>query len=239
MAHMHPHNSLNARAPARPGCWRCSAWARALRWAARGWPASLLALNAPEDRRGWYAMIPQLGAPLGLIVASLLFAFFTAFAAGGRFPGMGLALSFLRGLRNQRGGAVRAAAHRGDARIPDAVRNARPSARTRACHAAHRMEDHPDRRAGPAGQLRALFHMVTVFPLSWVFLFTREGADALPGDRGRRRRGWAWPPSSPRASWRIASVAAACSAIPGPRRSRCSAASRHNCSIVQGRSPSC
>ena len=37
--------------------------------------ASLLALNAPENRRGWYAMIPQLGAPLGLIVASLLFMF--------------------------------------------------------------------------------------------------------------------------------------------------------------------
>ena len=38
--------------------------------------ASLLALNAPDQRRGWYAMIPQLGAPLGLIVASALFAFF-------------------------------------------------------------------------------------------------------------------------------------------------------------------
>src|SRR3546814_9098836 len=37
--------------------------------------ASLLALNAPEGKRGWYAMIPQLGAPLGLIVASLLFMF--------------------------------------------------------------------------------------------------------------------------------------------------------------------
>ncbi|GLS45774.1 MFS transporter [Methylobacterium brachythecii] len=38
--------------------------------------ASLLALNAPPDRRGWYAMIPQLGAPLGFIVAGLLFSFF-------------------------------------------------------------------------------------------------------------------------------------------------------------------
>ena len=38
--------------------------------------ASLLALNAPKEKRGWYAMIPQLGAPLGLIVASALFAFF-------------------------------------------------------------------------------------------------------------------------------------------------------------------
>ena len=37
---------------------------------------SLLNLNAPPDRRGWYAMIPQLGAPLGLLVASGLFVFF-------------------------------------------------------------------------------------------------------------------------------------------------------------------
>ncbi len=38
--------------------------------------ASLLALNAPANRRGWYAMIPQLGAPLGFILASSLFTFF-------------------------------------------------------------------------------------------------------------------------------------------------------------------
>ena len=33
-------------------------------------------MNAPAHHRGWYAMIPQLGAPLGLIVASALFAYF-------------------------------------------------------------------------------------------------------------------------------------------------------------------
>jgi len=37
---------------------------------------SLLALNAPEGRRGWYSMIPQLGAPLGLLIASALFTYF-------------------------------------------------------------------------------------------------------------------------------------------------------------------
>ena len=31
---------------------------------------SLLALNAPPHRRGWYAMLGQLGAPLGFFVAS-------------------------------------------------------------------------------------------------------------------------------------------------------------------------
>ena len=35
---------------------------------------SLLALNAPENKRGWYAMLGQLGAPVGFIVAAALFA---------------------------------------------------------------------------------------------------------------------------------------------------------------------
>lgn len=36
---------------------------------------SLLSLNAPPKRRGWFAMIPQLGAPIGLFVATAVFAF--------------------------------------------------------------------------------------------------------------------------------------------------------------------
>ncbi|SOY68241.1 MFS transporter [Cupriavidus taiwanensis] len=36
---------------------------------------SLLALNAPAQRRGWYAMLGQLGAPTGFIVAGSLFLF--------------------------------------------------------------------------------------------------------------------------------------------------------------------
>src|SRR5579862_1845399 len=36
---------------------------------------SLLALNAPPERRGWYAMMGQIGAPVGFTVASGLFAF--------------------------------------------------------------------------------------------------------------------------------------------------------------------
>lgn len=37
--------------------------------------ASLSALNAPKEERGWYAMVPQLGAPIGFAIASSLFAF--------------------------------------------------------------------------------------------------------------------------------------------------------------------
>lgn len=34
---------------------------------------SLLALNAPPNRRGWYSMMGQLGAPVGFMIASALF----------------------------------------------------------------------------------------------------------------------------------------------------------------------
>eukprot|EP01030_Chromulinospumella_sphaerica_P021011 gene21011-20939_t len=34
---------------------------------------SLLALNAPEEKRGWYAMLGQLGAPVGFFIAAGLF----------------------------------------------------------------------------------------------------------------------------------------------------------------------
>ena len=40
--------------------------------------SSLLALNAPEDKRGWYAMLGQLGAPLGFIIAAALFSYLLA-----------------------------------------------------------------------------------------------------------------------------------------------------------------
>src|SRR6266568_4506020 len=36
---------------------------------------SLLALSAPPNRRGWYAMLGQLGAPVGFVLASALFSF--------------------------------------------------------------------------------------------------------------------------------------------------------------------
>jgi len=36
---------------------------------------SLLALNAPSTRRGWYAMLGQLGAPIGFLIAAGLFAY--------------------------------------------------------------------------------------------------------------------------------------------------------------------
>lgn len=50
---------------------------------------SLLALNAPKQRRGWYAMLGQLGAPVGFLVASSLFLFLHSTLSAEDFLGWG------------------------------------------------------------------------------------------------------------------------------------------------------
>ena len=135
--------------------------------------ASLLALNAPPEKRGWYAMIPQLGAPLGLMVASLLFAYFTAILPGADFLEWGWRFPFF---------------------VAFAINVVALFARLRIVvtpefqHLFETRDLQPERALvtlstewrtiviGAFAPLAsfALFHMVTVFPLSWVFLFTTE-----------------------------------------------------------------
>lgn len=134
---------------------------------------TLLALNAPEGRRGWYTMMPQLGAPLGLIVASLLFAFFTASLNSADFLDWGWRYPFFVAF------AINVVALFARLRIVESV-------------AIGKMYETLDLIAerplhtlisqwrtvvmGAFAPLAsfALFHMVTVFPLSWVFLYRLE-----------------------------------------------------------------
>jgi MFS family permease len=156
-------------------------WLLALARAAQGlawggaWDglASLLALNAPPQQRGWYAMVPQLGAPLGLIVASALFAYFAGnlsaqdfFDWGWRYPffvafAINVVALFarLRMVATPEYASLFESRELQPARISDTVSR----------------EGH-NIMLGAFAPLAsfALFHMVTVFPLSWVFLFTRE-----------------------------------------------------------------
>ena len=137
---------------------------------------SLLALNAPENRRGIYAMIPQLGAPIGLIVASALFAFFVVnlsaddfLAWGWRYPffvafAINVVALFAR-LRIVVTPEFSGLYESGDlqpTRIRDTIRAEGRNVVVGAF--------------APLASF-ALFHMVTVFPLSWVFLFTNEGPE--------------------------------------------------------------
>ncbi|GLH81467.1 MFS transporter [Bradyrhizobium sp. SSBR45G] len=135
--------------------------------------ASLLALNAPEHQRGWYAMIPQLGAPLGLIVASVLFAFFVGnlsaadfFDWGWRYPffvafAINVVALFAR-LRMVVTPEYDELFHSRELQPASVVNTIRHEGRNIVIGA-----------FAPLASF-ALFHMVTVFPLSWVFLFTKE-----------------------------------------------------------------
>ena len=136
--------------------------------------ASLLALNAPPNKRGWYAMIPQLGAPFGLIIASSLFAFFVGNLSAEDFYSWGWRYPFFVAF------AINVVALFARLRIvvtpnyqelferrelqPRSIRETLKEAGGTVAIGAF----------APLATF-ALFHMVTVFPLSWVFLYTQDG----------------------------------------------------------------
>lgn len=136
--------------------------------------ASLLAVNAPQNRRGYYAMIPQLGAPLGLMVASALFAYIVGNLSAADFLDWGWRYPFFVAF------AINVVALFARLRIvvtPEYTK----LFETRELQPAPIMDTL--RNGGrnivigafaPLASF-ALFHMVTVFPLSWVFLYTQEG----------------------------------------------------------------
>jgi MFS family permease len=136
---------------------------------------SLLALNAPKARRGWYNMIPQLGAPLGLLVAAGLFAFMRSTLTPEDFLAWGWRYPFFVVF------AINAVALFARLRIvatPEfgrafESRALQPSPAFRTMFAEWRTIV-----LGAFAPLAsfALFHLVTVFPLSWVTLTRGESA---------------------------------------------------------------
>lgn len=135
--------------------------------------APLLAMRAPEGRTGWYAMLPQLGAPIGLIVASALFAFFLGNLSAADFFEWGWRYPFFVAFAIN---VVALFARLRMAVTPEYVKlfesgDLEPQKITETV----RLEGRGI-LIGAFAPLAtfALFHMVTVFPLSWVFLFTSE-----------------------------------------------------------------
>ncbi|WP_020649102.1 MFS transporter [Solimonas variicoloris] len=134
---------------------------------------SLLALNAPASQRGWYAMVPQLGAPIGFIIAAAVFAYLRVNLADADFYDWGWRFPFY---------------------VAFAINVVALFARLRLVvtpEFAHLLETRA-LEPSPLGELfrlqgrnvllgalaplasYALFHLVTIFPLSWVTLFTKE-----------------------------------------------------------------
>jgi len=140
---------------------------------------SLLALNAPENKRGWYAMLGQLGAPVGFIIAAGIFAYLLMEVSqddflvwGWRFPFfVAFAINVVALFARLRLVSTHEYAHLLDE---------------------HQLDPEPAREVigkqgttivlGALAALAsyALFHLVTVFPLSWIQLYdTRSMADFL------------------------------------------------------------
>lgn len=134
---------------------------------------SLLALNTPKERRGWYSMLGQLGAPVGFIVAAGVFAFLHANLSQKDFIDWGWRYPFY---------------------VAFAINVVALFARLRLVVA----EEYQDKMGEleleptPIGELfrakgqhvvigafaalasYALFHIVTIFPLSWILLYSDQ-----------------------------------------------------------------
>ncbi|AWU97522.1 MFS transporter [Azospirillum ramasamyi] len=140
--------------------------------------ASLLAMNAPKNKRGWYAMIPQLGAPIGLIVASGLFAYMVNslsaedfFAWGWRYPffvafAINVVALFARLRLVQTPEFERLFTNR-ELQPTPVVETLQMEGKRVVIGA-----------FAPLASF-ALFHMVTVFPLSWIFLNAQHETGAF------------------------------------------------------------
>ncbi|WP_306222445.1 MFS transporter [Bosea beijingensis] len=133
--------------------------------------SSLLALNAPPNRRGWYAMLPQLGAPFGFILAAGLFAYFEGALSKQDFLGWGWRYPFFVALTINvvaLFARLRMVATQEFAQLMETrelmpvsiVELVRVHGRTLILGA-----------FVPLASF-ALFHLVTIFPVSWINLFT-------------------------------------------------------------------
>jgi MFS family permease len=137
--------------------------------------ASLLALNAPIERRGFYAAIPQLGAPLGFMVAGVLFAFFLLNLSEGDFLDWGWRYPFFCAF------AVNVVALFSRLRLvaTDEFSRLLDLRRLEPSPVVPLIRNHArELLIGALIPLAsfALFHLVTVFPISWIVLFTQRSA---------------------------------------------------------------
>jgi MFS family permease len=134
---------------------------------------SLLALNSPPKRRGWYAMLGQLGAPVGFIIATALFWYLheelssTDFLAWGwRYPfyvafAINVVALFAR-LRLVATNEYAKLLDENELEPTNVIEMARSQGSTVVIGAFASLASY------------ALFHLVTVFPLSWIILYSTQ-----------------------------------------------------------------
>ena len=134
---------------------------------------SLLALNAPKERRGWYAMLGQLGAPVGFIIAAALFAYLSTALSrqdfldwGWRYPFFAaFALNVVALFARLR----LVVTHEYERELGE--QQLEPTPVMELFNAKGR---HVVIGAFAALASYALFHIVTIFPLSWIVLYSDQ-----------------------------------------------------------------
>lgn len=136
---------------------------------------SLLALNAPQGRRGWYSMMGQLGAPIGLIMATGLFGYLYVNLSHEYFYGFGWRYPFFVAF------AINVVALFARLRLvmDDEYQDMLKRSELQPVRVGELMSNQGRNvwiGAFAALASFALFHLVTVFPLSWGQLFTSLSA---------------------------------------------------------------
>lgn len=134
---------------------------------------SLLALNAPANRRGWYAMLGQLGAPIGFFVASALFAYLYSSLTLEDFLDWGWRYTFYVAF------AINVVALFARLRLVAADEYARLLEErelqpTSVVELVRSQGSNLLIGAFAALASYALFHLITVFPLSWITLYSNQ-----------------------------------------------------------------
>ena len=134
---------------------------------------SLLAMTAPKGRRGWYSMMGQLGAPLGFVLAASLFAYLYGSLSEEKFLTWGWRYPFF---------------------VAFAINVVALFARLQLVMGQTYSKLMEERELVPVGVAKlideeggnvalgafaalasfALFHLVTVFPLSWIVMFSDQ-----------------------------------------------------------------
>ncbi|MHA6203748.1 MFS transporter [Dyella soli] len=139
---------------------------------------SLLALNTPPQRRGWYAMLGQLSAPIGFLVASALFLYLHSNLSEEDFIDWGWRYPFF---------------------VAFAINVVALFARLRLVVTEEYTRLMEERDLEPIGMIDilraqgyniflgafaalasyALFHLVSIFPLSWIVLSSTQSINAV------------------------------------------------------------
>ncbi|MEJ8821243.1 MFS transporter [Variovorax humicola] len=140
---------------------------------------SLLALNAPPKRRGWYAMIPQLGAPIGFVIAAGLFLYLYSELTSADFIEWGWRYPFYVAF------AINVVAL--FARLRIVVTDEYEELLDKyQLHPVEKVSELLDTSGGSlvtgafaALASYALFHLVTVFPLSWLIVNSSQAIDDI------------------------------------------------------------